>query len=249
MVRYQVILAYDGTHFHGSQRQREVRTVQGVVEDALRKLNWVGKSILMAGRTDTGVHATGQVLAFDMDWRHPTQDLRNALNALLPSDVSVRDLVECAPEFHPRFDALWRRYRYTIALDPVRNPLEERYTWRVWPIPDVDQMMASADIFIGKHDFAAFGSPMKTGASTVREVIAASWQRDQAGSHLYFVVTANAFLYHMVRRLVHVQVKVGQGFLQIDEIINYLENPDGSPIQGLAPPQGLTLEKVAYPRE
>jgi len=186
------------------------------------------------------------VLAFDMDWRHPAEDLRNALNALLPSDVSARNVAECAPEFHPRYDALSRTYRYRITLDPIRNPLDERYTWRVWPIPVLDLLQATAELFLGVHDFAAFGSPMKAGASTVREIAEASWHRGHENDQLLFVVTANAFLYHMVRRLVHVQVKVGQGILQTDEIIKSLKNPVGPPIQGLAPPQGLTLTEVKY---
>ncbi len=249
MARYQVILAYDGTQFHGSQRQLEVRTVQGVVEDALRKLDWAGESVLMAGRTDSGVHALGQVLAFDLDWHHPAEDLQKALNALLPKDVSARNVAECAAQFHPRYDALSRSYRYTILLDPVRNPLEECYAWRVWPSPDLRLLQAAAELFLGWHDFAAFGSPMKDGASTVREVIAASWNQAPEDEHLIFTITANAFLYHMVRRLVHVQVKVGQGILQVEEVIKYLHNPSSPPIQGLAPPQGLTLVEVKYLRE
>ncbi|MBC8496084.1 MAG: tRNA pseudouridine(38-40) synthase TruA [Anaerolineales bacterium] len=247
MARYQVILAYDGTQFHGSQRQLEVRTVQGVVEDALRELNWADESIVMAGRTDTGVHATGQVLAFDLVWRHPPEDLRNALNALLPSDVSVRHVAECSPEFHPRYDALSRTYRYRVLVDPVRNPLEERFSWRVWPTPALDRLQAVAELFIGIHDFAAFGSPMRAGGSTVREVTAASWH--PTGDYLVFAVKANAFLYHMVRRLAHVQVMIGQGVLQVEHIRKYLESPEGPPIQGLAPPQALTLVEVEYLRE
>ncbi len=247
MARYQVILAYDGTQFHGSQRQLEVRTVQGVVEDALRELNWAGESILMAGRTDSGVHAVGQVLAFDLDWRHSPEDLRNALNALLPGDVSVRRVSESGPEFHPRYDALSRVYRYRVLVDPVRSPLEERFSWRVWPAPALDRLQAAAELFLGVHDFAAFGSPMSAEGSTVREVIAANWH--PADDYLVFSVAANAFLYHMVRRLVHVQVKVGQGVLQVDDILPFLEHPEGPPVQGLAPPQGLTLMRVNYSRE
>lgn len=112
--RYQVILAYDGTGFKGFQKQARTRTVQLVVEEALRKIGWQGKSVLGAGRTDTGVHALGQVVAFDLDWSHGTQDLLNALNANLPPDVSARDVRVVAPDFHPRFDASSRSYRYNL---------------------------------------------------------------------------------------------------------------------------------------
>ena len=246
MARYQVILAYDGTEFHGSQRQLKVRTVQGVVEDTLRKLRWVGETIIMAGRTDTGVHASGQVLGFDLDWNHTEEDLRNALNALFPNDVSTRRVTECHAEFHPRYDALSRTYRYQVLIDPIPDPLEMRYSWRVWPSPDLDVMQDAANLFIGAHDFAAFGSPMKQGGSTVREITEARWDRVSNANKLEFVVTANAFLYHMVRRLVHVLVKVGQGSLSIEQIRKYLEAPEGPPVQGLAPAQGLVLEEVNY---
>lgn len=247
MARYQVILAYDGTHFHGSQRQNEVRTVQGVVEEALRKLNWADQSILLSGRTDTGVHASGQVASFDLDWKHPTRKLGKALNALLPDDVSIRAVAEVNADFHPRYDALSRRYRYRIFCDPFRNPLRERYAWRVWPEPNTELLQSAANLFLGVHDFVAFGSPMKAGGSTVREIIAVSW--NHFDDHFEFEITANAFLYHMVRRLVFVQVNTALGKLTVSELEQKLQNPNLPPSQGLAPPTGLMLDKVQYRRE
>ena len=126
MERYQVILAYDGSHFKGFQRQPNHRSVQGVVETALRKLGWQGNSILAAGRTDTGVHATGQVIAFELEWSHPVQDLQAALNSHLPSDVVARHIRQVCPSFHPRYDASWRRYIYRIYCQPVREPKSDR---------------------------------------------------------------------------------------------------------------------------
>lgn len=244
MARYKVILSYDGTRFHGSQRQVEVRTVQSVVEDALLKLSWPGVSIIMAGRTDTGVHASGQVIAFDLEWNHPVENLGKALNSLLPDDVAVRRISQTTSDFHPRFDALSRSYCYRLFCDPVRDPLKESCTWRVWPEPNLERLQATAEIFIGVHDFANFGSPMKPGASTVREVISVEW--NSIGSNYEFSITANAFLYHMVRRLVYVQVKSAQGQLQFDEIRSALQKPELGMMQGLAPSHGLTLEKVSY---
>jgi tRNA pseudouridine38-40 synthase len=138
MARYKLILAYDGTEFFGSQRQSDERTVQSVLEAALRKLDWQGTSILLAGRTDRGVHASGQVAAFDLDWNHPPETLLRALNANLPPDVAARRISFAASAFHPRFDAVSRTYRYEIFCDPVRNPLRERYAWRVDPAPAFD---------------------------------------------------------------------------------------------------------------
>lgn len=133
MERYQVILAYDGSHYKGFQRQANARSVQAVVENALRKVGWEGKSILAAGRTDTGVHALGQVIAFEMDWSRSSEELQTALNALLPSDVVARDVRQVCPSFHPRYDASWRKYFYRLYCQPVRQPLLEPYAWRVWP--------------------------------------------------------------------------------------------------------------------
>ena len=111
MARYKVILAYDGTGFTGSQRQANSRTVQGELEKALRRLGWSDKSIVMAGRTDTGVHATGQVAAFDFDWAHTEEKLLRALNSDLPSDLVIKSLITAPADFHPRFDAASREYR------------------------------------------------------------------------------------------------------------------------------------------
>lgn len=163
MARYKIILAYDGTNFHGSQYQTDPRTVQRVLENTLRKLNWSGESVLFAGRTDAGVHASGQVAAFDLDWNHPIEKLQNALNALLPDDVSVRNVWQCDESFHPRFDAVNRSYRYRILCQPVRDPLRERYAWRVWPKPKVEVLQNVAKTFIGVHDFSSFGTPTRPG--------------------------------------------------------------------------------------
>jgi tRNA pseudouridine38-40 synthase len=246
MVRYKIILAYDGTEFFGSQRQAETRTVQSEVETALRKLGWQGQSILLAGRTDRGVHASGQVAAFDLEWNHTTDELLRALNATLPKDVAARSLSVCEPDFHPRFDAQDRNYRYTILCDPARQPLEERYAWRVWPAPDFDLLQSCAQELMGEHDFALFGRPTRPGGSTIREIHKAYWHRQE--TRLIFEVTANAFLYHMVRRMVFVQTSVAQGKLGAGSISQALEAPQGQPMfQGLSPAQGLSLVEVGYP--
>lgn len=224
--------------------------MQGVFEATLRKLNWSGKSTLFAGRTDAGVHAAGQVVAFDLDWNHPLQDLRNALNALLPEDVAVSQVQSCRSDFHPRFGAESRCYRYHLICQPTRDPLRERYAWRLWPRPDLALMQATSQLFLGRHDFAAFGRPTRPGGSTVRQVFSAGWQPENTAHPAdawIFEVRANAFLYHMVRRLVFVQVAVGQGRMEIDDLGALLQSPGPDPIQGLAPPHGLSLVEVSYP--
>lgn len=246
MAHYKVILAYDGTLFRGSQRQLdEIRTVQGVVEQALRKLGWIESSTKFAGRTDAGVHASGQVFSFSFNWQHGLDDLRNALNALLPKDASVRQVTEVDKDFHPRYHAVARSYRYRIFSDSVRNPLKEKYACRVWPATDLKLLQAAAKEFLGIHDFAAFGSPTSPNGPTIRELMIANWQCD--ADDLIFDVTANAFLYHMVRRLVHVQVAVGQRRLPLEILKKHLQTTNDPPVQGLAPSQGLSLIKVHYP--
>ncbi len=248
MARYQVILAYDGTAFTGYQRQAKERTVQGEVESALRHLGWQGKTILSAGRTDTGVHASGQVIAFDLEWEHSLQAMIKALNAYLPLDVSAQAAQEVEADFHPRFCARERRYVYQIFCQEERQPLLERSNWRVWPAADWKVLQNAAAFLAGDHDFSAFGSPLRVGGSTVRTVIQARWEQfslqpDLIG--LRFEITANAFLYHMVRRLVYIQVLIGQGRIEMQDWQNGLEH--GQPqTPGLAPAQGLVLAEVMY---
>ncbi len=247
MARYQVILAYDGTDFYGFQRQKKgskARTVQGAVEAALRQIGWQGLTILSAGRTDTGVHASGQVIAFDLDWVHSPEALQAAMNANLPPDVSARAVAPAQPDFHPRYAALARRYRYRIFCESVRDPLRERYAWRVWPAIAPERLQRAASYLAGEHDFAAFGTPPRAGGKTVRKVFQASWRADADG--LTFEIAANAFLYHMVRRLVQIQVEVGQGGLEPEEVRICLGNGLPGQVKGLAPPQGLTLVDVIY---
>jgi tRNA pseudouridine38-40 synthase len=223
--------------------------VQGSVEAALRQLGWTGDSILSAGRTDTGVHALGQVVAFDLDWAHSTGELQAALNSLLPGAVSVRAAKLVRDEFHPRYDAVARCYRYHLFCEADRHPLRERYAWRVWPAVDAGRMSTSACALVGKHDFAAFGTPPRADGSTIRTLFEAGWEEINSpfgGEELVFQVSGDAFLYRMVRRLVSIQVEVGQGRLDPGVVAECLRNPPPNPVQGLAPPNGLVLVGISY---
>jgi tRNA pseudouridine38-40 synthase len=243
MERYQVILAYDGTRFEGFQRQGEKRTVQVEVEAALRKIGWQVEKLLAAGRTDSGVHASGQVIAFDLEWSHGCEALLRAMNANLPPDIAVRSAVEAAADFHPRYHARQRSYQYSIYCQAERDPLMERYSWRVWPAIELERMAAAANLLPGKHDFAAFGAPMHPGGNTVRTVLRAGWQVQDRS--LRFEVAANAFLYHMVRRMVFLQVLVGQDRLSLESFKLAVEEAQAQ-TPGLAPAHGLVLTEVCY---
>ena len=248
MARYQLTLAYDGTDFFGSQRQATKRTVQGELEKALCTLGWVGRSVLMAGRTDTGVHATGQVVSADLDWSHSEEELVRALNAALPADLAVHRAREVRATFHPRFDALSRHYRYRLFCQPLRDPLRKRFAWRVWPAVRGDLLEETAKLFRGTHDFSAFGSPTTPRGGTVRTVMKAAWSQAQ-DDEWHFDVQADAFLYRMVRRLVFVQVAAAQRKASAEAIADSLAEPlsAGRVPAGLAPAHGLTLVEVAYP--
>ncbi len=246
MARYKIIFAYDGSAYTGSQRQARGRTVQGELEKALRRMGWSGRSVLLSGRTDSGVHASGQVAAFDLDWGHGLGDLQAALNANLPMDMAVRQVSQVDAGFHPRFDADTRCYRYRLFCQEIRDPLREKSAWRVWPEFKAEALDGIARVFPGRHDFAAFGSPLSRGGSTLRSVLHSVWEH-QADEWLY-EIRADAFLYRMVRRLVFVQVAVAQGRCSKESVVRALENPQTRKEipAGLAPAHGLTLVEVTY---
>jgi tRNA pseudouridine38-40 synthase len=257
MARYQIILAYDGTQFLGFQRQHgkytgemHSRTVQGEFETALKRLGWNENSILAAGRTDTGVHASGQVVAFDLIWNHSEEELANALNAWLPSEMAVRQAKQVREDFHPRFDASSRRYTYRVFSQPKRNPLRERFAWRVYPEPDLHLLRMAAQLFLGTHDFKAFGSPPGERSTTIRTVIQSDWRVIPAGDdqEIQFEVEANAFLYRMVRRMTYLQLLVGQKKLGLEELERGVVQQRTQPA-GLAPACGLVLAEVKYMSE
>jgi tRNA pseudouridine38-40 synthase len=246
MERYKLRLSYEGSGFAGSQRQLRRRTVQAELEKALRPLGWTGRSVLLAGRTDAGVHALGQVAAFDLQWNHGRDELRDALNATLPSDMAVLSVDLVDSSFHPRFDASARRYRYRIYCQPIRDPLRERLMWRVWPAVHVADLQEVASMFCGRHDFAAFGSAPGKRGSTIRTVSAAGWEESQ--DERRFEIEADGFLYRMVRKLVFVQMAVAQGRATKEAVNEALRSASRSKAlpAGLAPAHGLALVDVNY---
>jgi tRNA pseudouridine38-40 synthase len=247
MARYQAVVEYDGTEFLGFQRQAEgvSRTVQGELEAALARIGGAGTKVLGAGRTDSGVHAAGQVIAFDLEWSHGAADLLRALNANLPADVAVKSVADCASDFHPRFRARARRYRYTIYNAPVRSPLAARYAWHVWPPAlDVEALQAASQKLLGRHDFAAFGSDPEGGESTTRTASRAEWTA--AAPWLHFDIQADAFLYRMVRSLAGALKRVGAGDLTVEDFVALLESRDRSQCPAIAPAHGLCLMEVVY---
>lgn len=254
-LNYRMTVAYDGSGFSGFQVQRQRRTVQGELEAALQRITRETIRVKASGRTDSGVHAYGQVVSFATGWRHSANDLCRAVNAVLPEDIAVRDARLVGPEFHARLSACWRLYVYNLYRSEIRSPLLSRYAYRVAGELDLWAIQQGADELIGEHDFAAFGSAVG-GGSTVRHVRRAVWVSDWGWPErwlrpacqgmLQFQIEANGFLRGMVRRLVGTLVEIGQGMRPIGSLKELLASGDRSQAGRPAPACGLCLWHVAY---
>jgi tRNA pseudouridine38-40 synthase len=257
-VRLRLDLGYDGTEFHGWATQPGLRTVQETTEAALaRALRLQQVRLTCAGRTDTGVHARGQVAHLDVDAEAlaassgrsgapPCEVLTRRLNGILPADVRVRRVVEAPAGFDARFSAVWRRYAYRIADHPALvDPLRRRWVL-TWPRElDLIAMNEAAGPLAGEHDFAAF-CRKREGATTIRRLIELSWSRDSTGLAVA-TVRADAFCHNMVRALVGCLIAVGEGRRPPGWAYDVLDAGVRDPAVTVVHPHGLTLEEVAYP--
>lgn len=242
----KAVIEYDGTAFAGSQVQPNARTVQGELEKALNRLIGVRTKVRLAGRTDAGVHATGQVAAFQLP-RELARDgglpgLQQRVNAALPPDLTVRALREAAPGFDPRRDARWRVYRYRILTNGARHPLDRHRTLEIDETLDIEAMRAAAERMLGERDFAAMGADAH--GRTVRHL--ADLRVTRRGDLVEVRATANAFLRRMVRSIVAVLLEVGRGRIAPTSV-DRMMGEDRRALHGrTAPPHGLTLERIIY---
>jgi tRNA pseudouridine38-40 synthase len=242
-VRYRATVEYDGTDFAGFQRQPGARTVQEELETALGRLARGGRiRVDGAGRTDAGVHATGQVIAFTDPGRRSAVELETALAGILPRDVAVRGIRRVASGFDPRRAARYREYRYTV-WNGSRSPLHERTAlWMRAPL-DVEAMTRAASVLVGRHDFSAFGSAQ---GQPVRNVHAIRVRRQ--GSLVTIDVRADAFLRGMVRRIVAVLLEAGRGEIGQQAVARILRDRRPALDGAMAPARGLCLRRVVYGR-
>ena len=244
----QLVVQYDGRAFHGWQRQPDVATVQGALEAVLGRLCDRPVAAIGAGRTDAGVHATGQVAGVVVPGKWQPASLRRAMNALLPDSVWIAAAHEMQPAFHARYSAESRRYRYLIGVDAdARSPFRRHWEWHPPAPVDPALLDAEAAALPGEHVFLAFAVKGTAPADDDHRcrIARASWERRPGG--LAFVVEANRFLHHMVRFLVGTMMDVAMGRRPAGTIASLLHATDNSDASVPAPPHGLYLERVTYP--
>lgn len=245
LVRFRATIEYDGTSFHGSQLQPGVRTVQRELEEALGKLFDRPTRIDLAGRTDAGVHATAQEAAFGAPRRWDPDELARALGAVLPDDVTVRSVLPVSADFHPRFDAEARRYRYAVASGPARRPLLRHRCWSPgWPL-DLNALSALAAAIPGERSFERFARSGQPERGTRCRVVSAEWLLDRP-AFAFFEIVADRFLHHMVRYLVGTSVEIAAGRRPLADFEQLLAGEAGSRAVFPAAPGGLYLTGVRY---
>lgn len=241
------MVAYDGTDYYGFQEQRGTGlvTIQELLEQNLTKLAKKPIQVIGAGRTDSGVHARGQVVNFKSDsWPVLLNKVPLAINSLLPGDVVVLKAEEVPEDFHARFSALSKTYIYTIYNGRLPDPFSKRFALHEPRLLDAQAMNNAASYLVGEHDFKSFqaqGTPVKT---TVRKMTEAMVER--RGDNVHVRVTANGFLYNMVRIIAGTLIQVGLGRLEPNQIGDILQSKDRKKAGATAPPQGLCMEKVYY---
>ena len=241
-------VAYDGTNYHGFQRQRRCSAIQNVLEDRLARIFGGSIELAAAGRTDAGVHALGQVISFFTEGTIPIEKIPIAAASILPNDIVVRAAREVDSDFSARFSVESKIYTYRIHVGEFGNPLLDRYAWHVRPPLDVASMRLALSMLVGEHDFNAFQSSSEVRRNPVRRMLDASIEERLVDGErlLTIALHANGFLYRMARNIVGALVKVGRGQMSIAEFGNIFEGRERNAAPPPAPAHGLCLARVFY---
>jgi tRNA pseudouridine38-40 synthase len=247
MPRYKLKICYDGTGYHGFQRQSTGPTVQKAIEEALLPFEGAPISIFGASRTDSGVHAKGQVAHFDLSTPRSTEGLLKGLNSRLAKDIRILEVVECSPTFHARFDAKRKIYSYRLTLTPWQSPFL-RFNALHYPYSlNMDQIDVAIQILKGRHDFLSFSnttSPNDRPPCTIKEIFDIKYEkRDEM---LTFLFEGDGFLYNMVRNLMGALIEVGKNKLSIDDLISILKNKPMPRKFTTMPAHPLCLDEIFY---
>ena len=242
---FKLLIEYDGTHYHGWQRQKDDRSIQGEIENALKKITANAVTVVGSGRTDAGVHAEDQVASFECDTRLEPEELRNGLNSLLAEDIIIKVCERVSASFHARYNAKSKVYCYKILNRPTPAAIGRQYSWFIRKSLNQDAMRTAIAHIIGRHDFKSFegtGSPRQ---HTTRQVYSAELIEHKDGL-LIFHIEADGFLRYMVRNIVGTLVDVGMQKLTPDDFKRILDAKDRSQASATAPAHGLTLIEVKY---
>ncbi|MBI4550335.1 MAG: tRNA pseudouridine(38-40) synthase TruA [Candidatus Omnitrophica bacterium] len=244
MRNIRLVLEYDGTRFFGFQKQKRARTIQREIQKALFRILRERVSVIPASRTDSGVHARGQIVNFKTRSGIPLPNIRRALNSYLPEDLAVRKISLAPGNFHARYHAKRKRYCYRLLTGSDRRPLERFYAAHCSFPLDVPLMQKAARRLVGRKDFRSFQAHSEGEKSTVRTLYRSEVRKK--GQFLHFVFEGDGFLYNMVRNIVGTLLLVGRGKISLADFDRILEARDRRQAGPTAPPQGLVLEKVSY---
>lgn len=245
MKRIKLIVAYDGTNYSGFQIQNNAPTIEGELKRFLTTLLQEEVELIGASRTDSGVHALGNVVVFDTDTRIPAEKISYALNVRLPEDIRIQNSCEVPPDWHPRYQSSIKTYEYRIYNRPFPNPVVRLYSHHVyWPL-DTAKMAEAAKYLTGEHDFASFCSAGAQVQTTVRTIFEAGVQAEETGM-ITIRLKGNGFLYNMVRIIAGTLMEAGRGSLPPEQIRDILASCDRSKAGPTAPAKGLTLMGIQY---
>lgn len=245
MKRVRLWVSYDGTHYCGWQIQNNGITIEEVLNRTLTELCREEIAVIGASRTDSGVHALGNVAVFDTSSRIPGEKFCFALNQRLPEDIRIQRSDEVPKDWHPRYQNTVKTYEYCFLNRKIPDPTRRLYTYFVYYPMDVEKMQQAANYLVGEHDFKSFCTPRTQLLTTVREIYELSLTRE--GDVIRMRIRGNGFLYNMVRIIAGTLARVGTGLYEPEQVKDMLEAKDRQKAGPKAPPQGLTLVEIAYP--